>query len=202
MRTIQLDERGKLEASPGSRPWAIAIRDEINTALHNVEFSADTLKAYVELMQHHKGYQALGFSNFDEFCAAPIGKLGLNKTRINIQIEIDQRRIAQQHAKNAQPLAKHGGDRTNKQDNNYNVAPAVQGTDPTYLTARIARDRPDILDGMKRGEYRSVRQAAIAAGIAKDVKRISCKYDVNSVVSMIMSRFDNEEICEIRKALT
>jgi hypothetical protein len=34
-----------------------------------------------------------------------------------------------------------------------------------YLARRIARDHPDILQAMKEGQYRSVRQAAIAAGI-------------------------------------
>ncbi len=33
-------------------------------------------------------------------------------------------------------------------------------TNADYLTARIARDRPDILDRMKDGEYKSVRAAA------------------------------------------
>lgn len=39
------------------------------------------------------------------------------------------------------------------------------GNDLDYLTARIARDRPDILQRMKAGEYKTVRQAAIDAGI-------------------------------------
>jgi len=34
--------------------------------------------------------------------------------------------------------------------------------DADYLTARIARDRPDILDRMKAGEYKSVRAAPLA----------------------------------------
>jgi len=40
------------------------------------------------------------------------------------------------------------------------VKDADYGTNADYLTARIARDRPDILDGMKAGEYTSVRAAA------------------------------------------
>ena len=40
------------------------------------------------------------------------------------------------------------------------------GTDADYLTARIARDRPDILDRMKTGEYASVRAAARATLLA------------------------------------
>ncbi len=34
------------------------------------------------------------------------------------------------------------------------------GTSSDYLTSRIARDRPDILNRMKAGEFKSVRQAA------------------------------------------
>jgi len=42
-----------------------------------------------------------------------------------------------------------------------------RGVGSSYLSARIARDRSDILERMKAGEFRSVRQAAIAAGIVK-----------------------------------
>jgi hypothetical protein len=41
------------------------------------------------------------------------------------------------------------------------------GRGASYLTRRIARDAPDILEQMKAGEFPSVRQAAIAAGIVK-----------------------------------
>ena len=41
------------------------------------------------------------------------------------------------------------------------------GNNSDYLTARIARDRPDILERMKTGEYASVRQAAVDAGICR-----------------------------------
>jgi hypothetical protein len=40
-----------------------------------------------------------------------------------------------------------------------------------YLPARIARDRPDVLERMRAGEFRSVRQAAIAAGIVRESPR-------------------------------
>jgi hypothetical protein len=36
-----------------------------------------------------------------------------------------------------------------------------------YLVARIARDRPDIHERLKQGEYPSARSAAIDAGIVK-----------------------------------
>ncbi len=39
------------------------------------------------------------------------------------------------------------------------------GNRSQYLVNRTARDRPDILERMKAGEFAYVRQAAIAAGI-------------------------------------
>jgi hypothetical protein len=43
------------------------------------------------------------------------------------------------------------------------------GNSTSYLAARIARDRPDILERMKAGHYRSVRSAARDAGIVPTV---------------------------------
>lgn len=42
------------------------------------------------------------------------------------------------------------------------------GTSAAYLTRRIARDRPDLIQRMKAGEFSSVRAAAKEAGIVKD----------------------------------
>jgi hypothetical protein len=49
--------------------------------------------------------------------------------------------------------------------------PSNRGTSEVYLTRRIARDHPHIHEEMKQGKYRSVRAAAIEAGITR--KRIS-----------------------------
>jgi len=49
---------------------------------------------------------------------------------------------------------------------------AKAGNRSDYLVARIARDRPDILERMKAGEFTSVREAAREAGIIKDVSLV------------------------------
>lgn len=73
-----------------------------------------------------------------------------------------------------------GPGRGKKTDYNIN---RFNGDSAEYLTARIARDRPDILERMKSGEYTSVRRAALDAGIVKP--RISahtnplCRYSFN-----------------------
>jgi hypothetical protein len=50
---------------------------------------------------------------------------------------------------------------------------AKAGNRSDYLIARIARDRPDILERMKAGEFTSVREAAREAGIIKDVSLVN-----------------------------
>jgi hypothetical protein len=42
---------------------------------------------------------------------------------------------------------------------------SFRGTSADYLVRRLKRDRPDIADALARGEYRSARAAALAAGI-------------------------------------
>lgn len=41
------------------------------------------------------------------------------------------------------------------------------GTGKHYLAARIKRDRPDIAERVEAGEFRSIRAAAIEAGIVR-----------------------------------
>jgi hypothetical protein len=49
---------------------------------------------------------------------------------------------------------------------------ASGGNSSAYLAARIKRDRPDIAAAVERGEFRSMRAAAIAAGIVKSTSAL------------------------------
>jgi hypothetical protein len=58
-----------------------------------------------------------------------------------------------QLAETAEPLAKKG-----KAEEKGSVRTFIKrGENADYLTSRIARDRPDILEKMKQGKYVSVR---------------------------------------------
>ena len=66
------------------------------------------------------------------------------------------------------PLKEHGNGpgRGNKRDDNGNSF-SMGSNKADYLLARLARDHPDILSDYELGRYKSVRAAAIAAGIIK-----------------------------------
>jgi hypothetical protein len=78
-----------------------------------------------------------------------------------------RKRHVQYLARTVQPISEwgHGPGRGHKAPKTRRK-PKVKGSGgQKYLVSRIARDRPDVLERMKQGEFLSVRQAAIAAGI-------------------------------------
>ncbi len=68
-----------------------------------------------------------------------------------------------------------------------------------YLTARIARDRPDILERMKAGAFSSVRQAAKEAGIVNE--RLSVPVDPTRAAQYLKRRFTSDEVDAFTKEL-
>jgi len=125
------------------------------------------------LMATHKGYEQLTdeqgrpFSTFTAFCLArpPYG-LGMPPEVIDRLIQ--DRKTAQARAQQPALLLSDSGPMTAQEResiaNDVSNRVTQRGNDATYLTARIARDRPDILDRMKEGRYPSVRAAAAIQG--------------------------------------
>lgn len=75
----------------------------------------------------------------------------------------------------------------------------LRGTDPSYLASRIARDRPDIHEKMKAGEYRSVRSAAVEAGIIKPELR--APDDPAKLAAYLLKKWDRDRIADLLRAL-
>jgi len=167
-----LNAHGDLSAPPGSRPWAIAVRRELQSAIDNRESDTMNLKRFLLLMEQHEGYKVLTdargrpFRSYRAFCEArhPIG-LGYDPEML--QLVIAERKTAEQRATATTELREHRRPTIEEASNKGNNITFTRGTNPEYLAARIARDRPDILERMKAGEYPSVRAAAIEAGIVK-----------------------------------
>jgi len=70
-----------------------------------------------------------------------------------------------------------------------NIRETGGGTSAKYLTARIARKRPDVLARMQMGDFSSVRAAAKEAGLVKN--RISISLEPNRAARAIRRHFDD-----------
>jgi hypothetical protein len=93
---------------------------------------------------------------------------GLKLTGSDVPVPFDDavRKGAAQIMAEAKPLAKHG-EIGRGRDRGSNRTSNTRGETAAYLAARIKRERPDIAEAVERGEYRSIRAAAIAAAIVK-----------------------------------
>ncbi len=86
------------------------------------------------------------------------------------QRKIHQVQLTAETAQPLQPAENHPGPGRGHTKKPHEKAKAGNRSD--YLVARIARDRPDILERMKAGEFASVREAARTAGIVKQTSLV------------------------------
>jgi hypothetical protein len=224
---VSTEEHGNLSAPPGSHDWAVAMRREIHVSLHSAVSSADHLSVMVRLMEEHRGYRELEddsgreFPSFEAFCLCrpPYG-LGYRKDDID-RIVRERQKSVEQIADAATPLSTPGApegnanaarvrelaesatpvDETHKENKGYDITfVSGRGDRAEYLAARIARDRPDILERMKAGEFSSVRAAAREAGIIKD--RITILTEPRAAAAQIRKHFDLESLQELVRLLS
>ncbi len=104
----------------------------------------------------------------------------------------------------AQPLAEHGeigNGRAN--ESRVDVIKSTDGgTSQAYLLRRIARDQPELLDQIGPDKpHRSVRAAAIAAGIIKPVPIVRLVDDPAKIAASIKKHLSPEQITALVEVL-
>lgn len=166
---------GDLCSPEGSERWCVGMRHEIQTYLDESESSWEHLDQCLKQMIKHQGWKQLKdrkgkfFESFTEFCgtARPEG-LGRCEEEIKaIQDDRRQRQTAQELAKDKEVVPLFARGRPKEGEEKGNNVTFIRGNDASYLVRRLKRDAPDIAAALGRGEYRSARAAAIAAGIVK-----------------------------------
>ena len=178
MVTTTYDEIGSLDDPPGSPRWAVAVRVEIQHFLDQSESDAKHLENWLQAMQQHDGWKNLSnrskrpFQSFEDFCVCK-RPFGLGYSKDSIDRIVSERKSAQERARSLDGKTSNSGAgplTANEKDNGdiVTINSTPKGNSADYLTARIARDHPEILERMKAGEFNSVRAAAKEAGIVKD----------------------------------
>jgi hypothetical protein len=164
-----LDDIGNPDAPPGSSEWAKWMLGQAKLCRGDLERDVAGLQNLIKKLEKHGAWKALGFVSFAFLC--------------QMELQLDDRQLERiKHAKRgqaigavlaaetAEPMREQGRPKEEQEgcENNGVNSTIIRGsTNSQYLAARIARDRPDVLERMKAGEFRSVRAAAIEAGIVK-----------------------------------
>ena len=91
----QFGSAGNLSAPPGSLPWAIAVRGEMQSEIHDLRFKAEQLKVWRNLMKDKEGWKQLKnkhgqtINSYHELCAySPPTGLGMSASKIDAIIEL------------------------------------------------------------------------------------------------------------------
>ena len=110
--------------------------------------------------EQHRIYERIPPENpYGDIDSLLHAEVGLTKAQAERNVAL-RAEIAQPQRTLKEAMA--GNKNAAKGENSSDIITAVlakRGTDPDYLTARIARDHPDILDRMKAGAYQSARAA-------------------------------------------
>lgn len=115
-----------------------------NYQVYDNEQSGTRLRRMVDLFKEHAGWQALGFFTWEQFCESK-----LQKQAQDVEVTITLRMTTQARAEQPKELSANGKHLSS--DNSKGIGDKA-GNSADYLTARIARDRPDIsLHPCRRG---------------------------------------------------
>ncbi len=192
----------------GTKEWAERLVDAIKTDHRYSERDVSLFAEHAAEAKLNEIWKVVSGGDWLRFCAEylnlpaayvdaiMVGVGTLRGAGHNGPIPAEQAKRVAALANEPKPLQLEGGDKRSDQYQNhyYNYnsdSPQQQGTSADYLTARIARDRPDILERMKTGEYRSVRQAAIEAGIVNAKTRYSLPSDPIAAGRYLAQRVDD-----------
>ena len=159
----------------GSRTWAEESRQSIADALDNAIDGKFKFNNALRYFWEYEGWKLLEdkdgkpFTSMRDFALAkrPHGAsmtiFQFRAFRKDVYKETEEiGEYAEVH-----PLPENG--EVGRRHDSFDHIKAVQGgTSADYLARRIARDRPDVLERMKTGAYKSVRAAAKDAGIVRE----------------------------------
>lgn len=122
------------------------------------------LLRFVTEARTHRMWEALGLADEEDFVRRG---LALDPVEVQWALEGLRRRKPDEAVSLVQAITLGKQGHPTKDAKPYDIRLANYGTRAVYLRARLARDHPAILAALNRGKYRSVRAAAIAAGIIR-----------------------------------
>ena len=172
----------------GSSDWGIMVRDDINHRLRTMDMDGLFIKDCLDKLKETEVWRqlptnkpGLTFQSWEVFCTTrPPHGFGLSLTQLKEECE---------RRKQGRP--------TTEEKNHYRgngFSPEKQGNSKGYCVARLKDDYPNIYEALQRGEYRSARQAAIAAGFVKDERFHRLPHDIEKVVVCLQRWFSEDEL--------
>lgn len=165
-RDDRIQSTPRASKDPKSYEYARQMVYVLKTCWKRVTFDLQDWEKEVQEARQNKIWEQLGYDSIDEVLAKEVGyseaelKIKCKQARDNPLAGHGTNQHSDLKDKDARenPLCEHGGV--------GNTKSSKYGTTVDYTLRRLARDNPELLDAIERGEL-SVNAAAIQAGIRK-----------------------------------
>ena len=177
--TIGLTEQdaanvGPLELKdPGSPAWCWQTVSLLQNMWKSIDFNVNRYMEVWEIAQEYQIWEKIPYE-------APYGSMEVMKEKLEVGDAAEARAKTANLVIQAAPQRKRGSD---------------------YLSERIKRDHPDVAQRMEHGEFKSVAEAARAAGIYNRPKTIRAYPDKGKLASSLLSVYGVEGCQELIVAL-
>jgi hypothetical protein len=180
-RTHGMIDLGDIHAPFGSPAWCKAVHIEASTEKRNSGAAIHSLQVRLKMLKRDERFQSLRdaegrpFSMWGDYVQYPEPHgLGMRLDVVEaVLAEVDTQRLlgdvisAAERMREVSKLTDHGTNQHTREGHD-NIMSSRQGTSAAYLAGRLKRDRPDIAAQVEQGKFRSIRAAALEAGIIKE----------------------------------
>ncbi len=180
---------------PGSPEWCWQTIGHLQLMWEFFESAGST---YLTVLEEAKEYKVWEVVPPD----APFGSKEAMIAALNIGDEKAARERLQREALQAVALRVGPGRPTNGDNPDTGKDLRGYGNQTAYLMARIARDRPDVLERVKQGEFKSAAEAARAAGIApKRTKTVALSDNVERLATRLVDHYTPEQFTALSQRM-
>ena len=190
---------------PGSLAHAQALRANLQQLVWGLTRGRVRLEALLTELVRYKAWRhlqdehGLPFTSLESFCVAarPCG-LGWSLAVIQGLLAEQRDPVVAATRADSRPLAGHGQRPSPEQRARQGLAPRPVGAKTgtrAYWLERLARDNPALLARLKAGEFRSVREAAVEAGLTYHY--ITVRGDPQVIAAAALSLLDRAGVATL-----
>jgi hypothetical protein len=201
IETGPVDYRDQLSRTPKEK-WASVFSER--RLYIGAEFQHGCRCVIDWLAEAEEFHAELGYESADEMLQEELN-IPPDWVRMAVAVlEATGENLSKLEVDHAIELKSHGGDRRSdeaRQDQDYNISLKQQGTSADYIKARLRRDHPEIAERLEQGEFKSARQAGIAAGFVKNVPAIRLVDDINVIAQKLCQHLNPEQRRALAEAL-
>lgn len=188
----------RLADSPRDK-WAAILRQRKLYIGTEFEYGCECIVSW--LAEAEQFHAELGYSSADEMLEVEL-EIPPDWVRMAAAVlEATGENLSKAEVDHAIELKAHGRPNKNEERKGSDLTLKTRGESADYIKARLRRDHPEIAEQLEAGEFKSARQAGIAAGFIKPIACVRLVDDLSKVAASISKHLSFERRMQLVELL-